>query len=172
LRSSFRDKAALLYHEGQWDDLLDQMHTLIEKIGPNDPEYSECLGIMGLALLFCSGQERRAEVILQRAKQTSKESHHAGLNYLLARAYIRQNKNDQGAAHLRQALHDLLQESGADQELNFEEGYNLGLILLRNFRTKPEGLELLKHVQNQSYIMWPQHPVGLKALTALDAHRA
>ena len=84
----------MLYHKGQWDDLVNQMHDLIEMIGPTDLEYSECLGIIGLALLFCSGQERRAKDILHRAKKFSKDSRHTGLNYLLARAYIRQNKHD------------------------------------------------------------------------------
>ncbi|KAJ5716194.1 hypothetical protein N7493_008105 [Penicillium malachiteum] len=171
-RRSFRYKAALLYHRGQWDDLAGHMDTLIEKLDPTDQDYSQSLGIMGLALLFCSGRETRAREFLRKAKQTSKENRQVGLNYLLARAYIRQNKNDQGFAHLRQASHDLLQESGSDQELIFEEGYNLGLILLKNPRTKPEGLELLKNVQEQCYRLHPQHPMGLKSFTALNTHRA
>lgn len=170
--SSFRDQAALLYNAGQWDDLVRHMQTLVEITGPSDPNYSENLGIIGLALLVCPGQEELAAVSLLEAHQTSKETRQVGLNYLLSRAYFRQNKDEEGSAYSSQSLRDLWQESASNHELIFEEGYNLGLILLRNPRTKPEGRELLKHIQQQCDRLQPQNPVRLKALTALDSLRA
>lgn len=169
---SLVEEAANLYHNGKWDDLVVHMRALIRIIGPNNPEYSKFLGMLGLALLFSRGQEQSAEATLDRAKKASKENRLAGLNYLLARACFRQKKDYQGSVYLRQALDELLQEPQPDQELVFEYGSELGHILLRDSRTKSEGQEMLKNVQQQCYKIWSPQPVGIKAFAAKNSHYA